>query len=61
MNAIADRLAAALALCELEVEGNFYPYPFLATHSPFIAPIRGDPAFARVLAKAERRLQEFSA
>jgi adenylate cyclase len=59
--AMAGDAPRALALCEQAVDGNFYPVPFLATHCPFIAPLRGTPEFARVLEKAERRMRAFTA
>jgi serine/threonine-protein kinase len=59
--AMAGDAERALVLCEQAVDGNFYPLPFLATHCPFLAPVRALPGFARVLAKAERRMREFEA
>jgi hypothetical protein len=59
--ALAGDTARALALCEQAVDGNFYPYPFLATHCPFLAAVRDLPGFVGILAKAERRMREFEA
>ena len=51
----------ALALFEQAVDSSFYPHQFFAVHCPFIASLRGTPEFERILAKAARRVAEFSA
>jgi len=59
--AMAGDTATALTLFERAVEGGFFPHEFYAVHCPFLEPLRGTPEFERILAKAERRVQEFSA
>jgi len=59
--ALAGDAPRALALFEQAVDTSFYPHQFFAVHCPFIASIRGTPEFERILAKAERRVAEFSA
>jgi serine/threonine protein kinase/tetratricopeptide (TPR) repeat protein len=52
----ADR---ALDVLELAVDQGFYPYPFMAEHCPFLAPLRPLPRFAGILAKAKERAEAF--
>jgi serine/threonine protein kinase/tetratricopeptide (TPR) repeat protein len=59
--AMAGNTGAALALFERAVDGGFFPHEFYAIHCPFLQPLRGTPEFERVLAKAARRVAEFSA
>ncbi len=59
--AMAGDTARALALAEDAVNGNFYPYDFIARHDPFMEPLRKAPEFARILATAKRRVEEFRA
>jgi len=59
--AMAGDTARALVLLERAVDGGFYPYRFLAEYCPFMAPLRGMPEFERIVAKAARRVAEFSA
>jgi len=59
--AMAGDTATALVLLERAVDGGFYPYPFLAEYCPFMEPLRGMPEFERIVAKAARRVAEFSA
>jgi hypothetical protein len=44
---------------ELAVDEGFYPYPFMAEHCPFLAPLRPLPRFAGILAKAKERTEAF--
>jgi eukaryotic-like serine/threonine-protein kinase len=59
--AMAGDPARALELLERAVDNGFYPHDFFAVHCPFLAPLRGTPEFERVLAKAAKRVAEFSA
>jgi len=59
--AMAGDTTRALALLERAVDGGFYPHAFFAEYCPFMAPLRGKPEFDVVLAKAARRVAEFSA
>jgi hypothetical protein len=59
--AMAGDIARALELLERAVDNGFYPYDFLAVHCPFMAPLRGCAEFDRIMAKAKRRVTEFSA
>jgi hypothetical protein len=58
---MAGDTARALVLLERAVDGGFYPVRFLAEFCPFMAPLRGMPEFERIVAKAARRVAEFSA
>jgi tetratricopeptide (TPR) repeat protein len=49
----------ALDVLEQAVDGGFYPYPFMAEHCPFLAPLRPSPRFAGILAKAQERAEAF--
>ena len=53
--------AIGCRLVEDAVDSSFYPHQFIARHTPFMAPLRGMPEFDRILAKAARRVKEFSA
>jgi len=44
---------------EQAVDQGFYPYPFIAEHCPFLAPLRPLPRFAGILAKAKERSETF--
>ena len=59
--AMAGDTSRALALLERAVDRGFYPYRFFAEYCPFMAPLRGLPEFERIVAKAARRVAEFSA
>ena len=59
--AMAGDTARSLELLERAVDRGFYPATFIAEHCPFMAPLRGMPEFARIVAKAKRRVAEFSA
>ena len=58
---IAGDVPRALSLFEEAVDTSFYPHQFFAVYCPFLGPLRGTPEFERILAKAERRVREFSA
>ena len=58
--AMAGDTTRALELVEQAVDTNFFPRG-LAHHIPFIGPLRTTDGFARILAKAERRIAEFDA
>ncbi|MEP6574605.1 MAG: protein kinase [Gemmatimonadota bacterium] len=59
--AMAGDARSALALFERAVDRGFYPHEFFAEHDRFLAPLKGMPEFERILAKAARRVAEFSA
>ena len=59
--AMAGDMTRAVELLERAVDRGFYPYRFIAEFCPFMAPLRGKPAFERISAKAKRRVAEFSA
>jgi serine/threonine protein kinase/tetratricopeptide (TPR) repeat protein len=59
--AIAGDTARSLELLERAVDRGFYPVRFIAEYCAFMEPLRGMPEFARIVAKAERRVREFSA
>ena len=59
--AMAGDTARALELFEDAVDRGMYPYRFYAEFCPFMAPLRGMPEFDRIVAKAARRVAEFSA
>lgn len=56
---LAGETDRALDLLELAVDQGFYPYPFMAEHCPFLAPLRPSPRFAGILAKAQERSETF--
>ncbi len=59
--AMAGDTTRALELLEWAVDHGMYPYRFYAEFCPFMEPLRGLPEFERILAKAARRVAEFSA
>jgi serine/threonine protein kinase/tetratricopeptide (TPR) repeat protein len=59
--AMAGDTTRGMELFEMAVDKSFYPYDFFAVYCPFLAPLRGTAEFDRVLAKAARRVAEFSA
>jgi serine/threonine protein kinase/Flp pilus assembly protein TadD len=59
--AMAGDTAHALDLLEWAVDHGFYPHRFFAEWCPFMAPLRGMADFDRIVAKAARRVAEFSA
>jgi TolB-like protein len=58
--AMAGDSARALELLEWAVDHGFYPYEFFSRWCPFLAPLRGNAQFERIVAKAARRVAEFS-
>jgi predicted Zn-dependent protease len=58
--AMAGDSSRALELLEQAVERGFYSYDFIARYCPFMEPLRGTPEFARIAARAEQRVKEFS-
>jgi tetratricopeptide (TPR) repeat protein len=59
--AMAGDVARGMELFEMAVDRSFCAYDFFAVHCPFLEPLRGTAEFERVLAKAARRVAEFSA
>jgi serine/threonine protein kinase/Flp pilus assembly protein TadD len=59
--AMAGDTTRALELLDWAVDHGMYPYRFYAEFCPFMAPLRGMPEFDRIVAKAARRVAEFSA
>ena len=59
--AMAGDTARALALLERAVDRGFYPSRYVGEWCPFMAPLRRMPEFDRIVAKASRRVAEFSA
>jgi eukaryotic-like serine/threonine-protein kinase len=59
--AMAGDTARALRLLEHAVDHGMYPYRFYAEYCPFMEPLKGCPDFDRIVAKAARRVAEFSA
>ena len=59
--AMAGETGQALELLEYAVDHGMYPYRFYAEFCPFMAPLRGMAEFDRIVAKAARRVAEFSA
>jgi serine/threonine protein kinase/tetratricopeptide (TPR) repeat protein len=56
---LAGETERALDVLDQAVDQGFYPYPFMAEHCPFLAPLRPLPRFARILAKAQERAEAF--
>ena len=59
--AMAGDTTHALELLEWAVDHGMYPYRFYAEFCPFMEPLRGMPEFDRIVAKAARRVADFSA
>jgi tetratricopeptide (TPR) repeat protein len=57
--ALAGDHDRALDMIERTVDGGFYPYPFISTHCPFLAPLRSLPRFAEIVAKSKERTEAF--
>ncbi|MDQ6827275.1 MAG: protein kinase [Gemmatimonadota bacterium] len=57
--AVAGDTPTALRLLEHGVDHGFFPHDYIATHCPFLASLRSEPAFERIVAKAARRVAEF--
>jgi eukaryotic-like serine/threonine-protein kinase len=59
--AMAGAQEEALRLLDQAVERGNYPHDFFERHGPFFEPLRGDPEFVRILARAAQRKAEFAA
>jgi hypothetical protein len=59
--AMAGEAETAIRLLGDGVERGFYPSAFIATHCPFLAPLRETKAFARVASRAAERAAAFHA
>jgi tetratricopeptide (TPR) repeat protein len=59
--ALAGEHDTAIRLLADGVERGFHPYPYIATHCPFLAPLRETAAFAQVARRAAERVAEFHA
>ena len=59
--AMAGLPDVALELVTRGVRNGFHPDAFIREYCPFLAPLRGTPAFARVVAEAEARTAAFHA
>jgi len=59
--AMAGDTDTAHRLFERAVDNGFYPVDYFTTHCPFLAPLRGTAEFDRIVAKARRRVADFSA
>jgi pentatricopeptide repeat protein len=57
--AMAGDSDRALELLEDAVSHGFHPGEFIATHCPFLAPLRGTRRFVAVAEQAERLTAEF--
>ncbi len=53
--AMAGEIDRGLDVLTLAMDKGFTPVPFIATHCPFIAPLRGHPRFAGLVAEATAR------
>jgi hypothetical protein len=60
-NAMAGDTSKALELLEFAIDHGMYPYLFYRDFCPFMKPLRGLPEFRRIVAKAQRRANEFEA
>ncbi|MBA3890707.1 MAG: protein kinase [Gemmatimonadaceae bacterium] len=59
--ALAGEHEVALRLLADAVERGFYPGDFIASHCPFLEPLRGLPEFPPIAARAAQRVAEFRA
>jgi eukaryotic-like serine/threonine-protein kinase len=59
--AMAGAHEQALRLLDQAVERGNYPHDFFERHGPFFEPLRGDPEFTRIVARAAQRKAEFAA
>ena len=57
---LAGNTTRGLELIRGAVETSFYPAEFTAKYNPFLASLRGDPEFDRIVAIAEKRAREFA-
>lgn len=58
--ALGGDTATALRLLEHAVDHGIYPYRFYGEICPFMAPLRGQPEFERIIAQARKRVEAFS-
>jgi eukaryotic-like serine/threonine-protein kinase len=59
--AMAGAHGQALRLLEQAIERGNYVHDFFERHGPFFEPLRGDPEFSRIVARAAQRKAEFAA
>jgi eukaryotic-like serine/threonine-protein kinase len=59
--AMAGANEQALRLLDQAIERGNYPHDFFERHGPFFEPLRRDPEFVRILARAAQRKAEFAA
>ncbi len=59
--AMAGAHEQALRLLDQAIERGNYLHDFFQRHGPFFEPLRGDPEFARIVARAAQRKAEFAA
>jgi len=52
--------ARAMGLLEHAADHGMYPYRFYAEYCPSMEPLRGNPDFDRIVAKAQRRVEAFA-
>jgi TolB-like protein len=57
--AMAGATDRALVILEESVDKGFYAYAFMNTYCPFMAPLRGNPWFVRIMDKARGRWEAF--
>ncbi len=57
--ALAGETDRALDLLARAVDEGFYPVDFIASHAPFLAPLRAHPRFETIVAAARRRSEAF--
>jgi TolB-like protein/Flp pilus assembly protein TadD len=58
--AMAWDTAAGLRALDQAITRGFYPSEYIAVHCPFLAPLRGNPEFARLVERAAARAAEFA-
>lgn len=57
--AMAGDIPSGLRLLDQGIDRGFYPHDYIAEYCPFLAPLRGHPEFARIVAKAAKRVADF--
>ena len=57
--ALAGDHDRALDMIERTVNGGYYPYQFISTRCPFLAPLRSLPRFAEIVARSKERTDAF--
>jgi tetratricopeptide (TPR) repeat protein len=57
--AMAGDIPRALAVLEEAVDKGFYSYRYMTEYVPFMAPLRGNPEYDRIMEKARGRWEEF--